>query len=411
MTIERKMNWLKRLCVYIILCVYLEPPIFAVDPSFYSLDRVFDLSRIFIFGIMILMILMNTKKNNSLAHFSLSNNSFFLILCFMFVIQFVVTVLYNGNIKTMLISLVTILTPSYFFYRLFKQYRRDACKCVANYLILLCLINLYSQIRYSNGLYVKTNAHGLVNLYYYFLGGENNVITFSLACAFFCTILFSVYKEKCYLFFSIVPLITTFLANSATSYVGYCLFYVLYILDSALLLKQSYKARRFRTNAYIVLVILAVFMCLFSTELSFLSFFIEGVLHKDLTFTGRTRIWKLVLECSLKKPIFGYGLMDSDDLLVLLTASHQHNYYLHILFQGGVVCFLLFVQLLNLARKKIINCEDKKSGSISMAALFAFLMIFITEAYDDSLYILPFYLLLAFIFTLSIGKESKLCSQ
>lgn len=66
-------------------------------------------------------------------------------------------------------------------------------------------------------------------------------------------------------------------------------------------------------NSYGILVIygcITVLILLGSTSL--LKPFVEGVLHKDMTFTGRSIAWERVLLLIASKPVFGWGVVDGE---------------------------------------------------------------------------------------------------
>lgn len=98
-------------------------------------------------------------------------------------------------------------------------------------------------------------------------------------------------------------------------------------------------------NSYAILVIygcITVLILLGSTSL--LKPFVEGVLHKDMTFTGRSTAWERVLLLIASKPVFGWGVIDSETatrLLKSIAFVNPHNQLLNCLWQGGII--LVFI--------------------------------------------------------------------
>jgi hypothetical protein len=90
----------------------------------------------------------------------------------------------------------------------------------------------------------------------------------------------------------------------------------------------------------------------------------------------------------------------------LLKASHQHNYFLHVLFQGGVVALLFFVLLFNMCRRRLSINKTNKECFVIAAGIFSFLIMFISEVYDGLL-ILPFYFMLLISLNYSARSNEK----
>lgn len=105
------------------------------------------------------------------------------------------------------------------------------------------------------------------------------------------------------------------------------------------------KQTNLNMNSYGILVIygcITVLILLGSTSL--LKPFVEGVLHKDMTFTGRSTAWERVLLLIASKPVFGWGVIDSETatrLLKSIAFVNPHNQLLNCLWQGGII--LVFI--------------------------------------------------------------------
>lgn len=65
-------------------------------------------------------------------------------------------------------------------------------------------------------------------------------------------------------------------------------------------------------------------------------FIIEDILHKDLTFTGRTYIWDRAIELFCKSPVYGYGNLTQAQESRILGDVYCHNGFLEQLFRGGI---------------------------------------------------------------------------
>jgi exopolysaccharide production protein ExoQ len=74
----------------------------------------------------------------------------------------------------------------------------------------------------------------------------------------------------------------------------------------------------------------------------------SGSVDEITSGTGRTRIWAVVLDLWMQRPLFGYGAGSAKFILpvhplLFKAAAHAHNLYLNVLFAGGLVGFGLFM--------------------------------------------------------------------
>ncbi|WP_375461963.1 O-antigen ligase family protein [uncultured Enterovirga sp.] len=73
----------------------------------------------------------------------------------------------------------------------------------------------------------------------------------------------------------------------------------------------------------------------------------SGSVEEITSGTGRTRIWSVVLDLWMQKPLVGYGEGSAKFILpvhplLFKAAAHAHNLYLNVLFAGGIVGLTLF---------------------------------------------------------------------
>ncbi len=119
-----------------------------------------------------------------------------------------------------------------------------------------------------------------------------------------------------------------------------------------------------------------------------LAYFLENILGRDATLTGRLRIWNRVLEIVKMKPLFGYGFNSFWDYNPSLAASAlgmgAHNGLFELLLQVGYVGTVLFVLLL-------IWVGEKMKKQINDNALFEnlFIAMLLTYALGERI-VVPF---------------------
>ena len=89
------------------------------------------------------------------------------------------------------------------------------------------------------------------------------------------------------------------------------------------------------------------------------SWLFTNVLQRDLSFTGRVVMWQNGILAIIKKPIFGWGYVDSSTgWNLFVRAGHTHNQFLHIAFQGGLVSLILFLIFLLSCVNKMKNIPE-----------------------------------------------------
>ena len=109
------------------------------------------------------------------------------------------------------------------------------------------------------------------------------------------------------------------------------------------ILVSIYKKKeiRFSINSYLLVGICTVVTILIlAGSTGFLKIVVEGIFHKDMTFSNRSQVWQQVLLLIAQKPFFGWGIVDSNTatgLLGSLTYVNAHNQFLNCLWQGGIV--------------------------------------------------------------------------
>ena len=119
------------------------------------------------------------------------------------------------------------------------------------------------------------------------------------------------------------------------------------------------------------------------------------MLHKDLTFTGRTYIWDYVLKLIEKRKIIGYGLEDSNFRLSKSTiwqSYHAHDQFLEITYKGGIVGLIIYIMILLKSFKKVYSLRMYKISKFISIVIFSYLIMMLTEfyAFDTYMYIFIF---------------------
>lgn len=240
-----------------------------------------------------------------------------------------------------------------------------------NTFFILLLINFITIILFPGGFYLNSSGYSGN----YFLGYDNNLITYifpALALSFTNSLNKNGKIGLKSIFLLIISFCSIIFTWSATGVVSMVIMIVLFFA-------YTINKKDFPIKKYIVVALSLVIGIVFLRFQNIFSFIIEGWLKKDLTFTGRTYIWDIFISEIKKSILIGHGIVDSKYLIRTLNAGHAHNYFLQILYQGGLVTFSMFLGFFFSAINKVKNCKEKKYVGI---VIFAYLISFIFEAYS-----------------------------
>ena len=240
-----------------------------------------------------------------------------------------------------------------------------------NTFFILLLINFITIILFPGGFYLNSSGYSGN----YFLGYDNNLITYifpALALSFTNSLNKNGEIGLKSIFLLIISFCSIIFTWSATGVVSMVIMIVLFFA-------YTINKKDFPIKKYIVVALSLFIGIVFLRFQNIFSFIIEGWLKKDLTFTGRTYIWDIFIGEIKKSILIGHGIVDSKYLIRTLNAGHAHNYFLQILYQGGLVTFSMFLGFFFSAINKVKNCKEKKYVGI---VIFAYLISFIFEAYS-----------------------------
>ena len=114
---------------------------------------------------------------------------------------------------------------------------------------------------------------------------------------------------------------------------------------------------------------------------------IQDVLHKDITFSGRTYIWESCIKMISFHPIIGYGNFDSGWIIKWNgIMRNAHNLFFDIMIQGGIVLLIGYLLFLLTV---FITASDKKNkkSQLLLVLLFCLFVVMLCESFIDNNYI------------------------
>ena len=116
-----------------------------------------------------------------------------------------------------------------------------------------------------------------------------------------------------------------------------------------------------------------------------LEWLITGVLHKGLSFTGRTDIWDEAIAMFLASPFLGYGLSRRGKVYRLRKGKyyHAHNLFLEILVEGGIGALIAYLAMLFFAGRKLMRHREHKYACLLSALLMTVMLMGAMEPFLD----------------------------
>ena len=229
----------------------------------------------------------------------------------------------------------------------------------------LIIINFFSilinPVNYFNNL---TRTH--------FLGFDNDNVPVLLLGIYFNILELVVDNNRSFLSIIsiIITMISLILVWSANGIIGLIMiaFYIIFFDKNN---KSFNKVLNLR-NYFIVATTFFVFIILFRAQDNF-KWFIEDILHRDLTFTGRTYIWDNALKCISNNKLFGVGIYDFSSRLLETGVYHAHCTFLNVIFENGILGLCAYLIIYILAIKK--SYKFKNNRLIYLTAYFIFIFL------------------------------------
>lgn len=371
----------QRWFIALVFMVLYKPAMFSQMPALHTFDTISN-----VFKVMVIAVL-----GVWFFYFYQKVSLFFVGIVFFEVWRVLATIYCGGNYTSLFLAIFNALAICLVVEMGLKT-DPDALLDGASFTLgLFVLINFATIILFPQGMYeFNTFTQN------YFLGYRNNSIML-----IFPAIIFSIvrslrkYNKLTLSSFVItaVSFATVILAFSATSVIGMTVFILF------LLLALINKMPNFLNIITYLAINIAYFFGVIILRLQeAFAFIIVDMLGRDLTFTGRTKIWDCALAAFAKSPVFGVGEIENQASRDLIGATHAHNYYLDLLYKSGLPGFLIFFAILIICGVALYR--NRKNGKIPFVvsgAICAFMIMLQSEAYYNIYYFFSILTLAAFI--------------
>ncbi len=347
--------------LFLIFLILLKPGSFSEYTAWKNIGNTINILRLFVCTWCLICFFLRRIKIDKFISFVVL---FYLSLLFS-------TFYFGQTYINLIFEFVSVLSWIVLFKTNMINNKKKFLTTLENTFLILLLINFITIVLFPGGFYLNSSGYSGN----YFLGYDNNVITYifpALALSFTNSFGETGKVGAKTIFLTLISFLSIVFTWSATGVVAIIIMIVLFLI-------YTLKKKNFPIKKYIVIAFGLFVGIVFLRLQNIFSFIIEGWLKKDLTFTGRTFIWDIYINQIKQSILIGHGIVDSKYLIQTLNAGHAHNYFLQIIYQGGIMAFSMFLGFFFTAVNKVKNCNEKKYVGI---VIFAYLISFIFEAYS-----------------------------
>lgn len=232
----------------------------------------------------------------------------------------------------------------------------------------ISVINLWSIFAFPEGIEPAGK-------YYYLVGHRNWAIT-AILPSIFASLIFDDYRGKrlslCSICMTVIGYTQLVMAYSATS---------IAILTASLAIYGMLLLPKMRSPltlcSYLAIYIVSFFAIVILRVQHLFSFIIVDILHKDLSFTGRTSIWDQALQAFATNPVLGTG----KDVFTVngQKISSAHNMLLETLVQGGILGLSSFLMMTVCTAVHLFKTRRALSSALLSLVIGAFILVGFSE--------------------------------
>lgn len=245
-------------------------------------------------------------------------------------------------------------------------------------LYIVILINFLTIVIYPNGLYSGSYINN------WFLGYDNTHIFWYIP-ALVLSLINLKFKGKKIDILTIVLFViisySVYYCFSANSVVAYTLFLAYLFLNKYINKFVNSKV------CFIAFLLLFIFIVILRVQNIF-SWLIVDILHKDLSFTGRTIVWDNTIKLIKEKFVFGYGMEEGIIVSQKLGNAHYvhaHNTLLDVLYKGGIIALVPFMSYIYLSILKLYKKRENEIAKMVSFAVFSLLLMMLFEARETAI--------------------------
>lgn len=356
--IEEKYLWPFILCLFVPFVYSFNTPTGSIK----ILDDFFDFARPAVMAIIVFIFFFIKKRKPS---------KLVIIIFVMEMWQLLVTLITNHKWVVAVYDLSACIAVP-----LLIELYSDKPKTMLSVFMICFELSLYPNLL---TLIFKTQVDGR-GIGWYLLGAHNILATMLLPAAAVAVVYFKYAKNKIRpALLLAVAIISCFICECSTAEVAMAAAIAVFIIGY--LLRDKFEIPLWLLFAVGVFGCLFVIFAFADTDLPFLKDFIVNILHRDVTFTGRTSIWSYGVALVKESPVIGHGFRTWVNITPDFLVGHAHNYLLDKAVVGGIpMLIMVFVMHFELIR----GAKLQKNTIFKIALtglLFGIFLTYITESY------------------------------
>lgn len=360
----------KRLGYFLLLIPFFVPVYFIVTTNISGVIQIYKIISSLIIGALFFL---NIRKVSKV----------FLSIVFLLSFIFIIGLL-NGYFSMDILQ--SIILCMMFEYGL-RDKKQNFLIVINSMLEILIYSNFLCILLFPEGMYVTGEY-----TQNWLLGYKNPLIrTLIPACTISMVLSYYKYKRvtKRAYFLLLIAIVTVIMVNSSTGIVGISIFILVNIAYRNALVRQLLTLKKVFWSC-------AAISCLVinGAIVKFFAFLIEGILNKSLNFTGRDIVWERSIEFIYKHKWIGIGDYFGEVMEPILAAPHPHNYFLHLLIQGGIIGFILVIIVIIITDKSVQGVKNNSVKYIVSSGIISFYIMGITESLTAALLMYPMYILI-----------------
>lgn len=243
---------------------------------------------------------------------------------------------------------------------------------VANIVVIILIPDGFEQINGVN----------------YYLYGNPNVMIRYIVPGLCCSSILDIQKNKLFSFWTLsffLGLFFTFFATyfSVTAFIGTS-FVFAWILMGKIVRTKIRRVRFIYLSVLVAIFLFEIVVVVSARGDHFISILTEFFNKNDLSgLRSRSILWARELNLIFEKPVFGWGMLDSDSLKKFIgNSSGAHNYYLDLLFQRGILGVISFLCIIIYSIIRIFRIKSiSGAGYILMGYSCMCFIMFLTEPF------------------------------
>ena len=177
----------------------------------------------------------------------------------------------------------------------------------------------------------------------------------------------------------VASFLNVFIAWSASSVIALSVTLIMFLV-LIILRKPRFLTKIKFSQLFFISVILDILISVYNIAENspLIASFIQNVLHKHVTLSGRTVIWGMASKMIMQKPFLGYGI--GEHISWSGYNWYGHNQYYEMLMEGGIPCLILFFIIVYIVGKQMSLCKNRVVYDIFIVVFSGLFVFYLAEA-------------------------------